>query len=896
MSINCKEATGFRRRPFFGLLVALLPCMAGALEPQILFNFTNAPHAPSSRFAIGPDGTLYGTTQGGLPGSGTVFKITTNDNWTAMVNFLLPSNIGGPHDGLAWGPDGNLYGVTADGGFPSGGTLFRVTPAGQMTTLVILTNGNSWPATNVTGARPYGGLTPGQDGNFYGTTAYGGLYSYGNVFRLTTNGVLTSLTNFTTARPRGTLFLASDGSLYGGASKDDNSGFVFRVTTNGALKTLAPLGGARVTAEIGGYFYGAAAGGIGNNGIIFRMMADGTWTKLVDFVGTNGRFPTGVIMGTNGDFYGTTSEGGEFNGGTLFRLSTNGVLTTLVHFNGQNGYLPEGVLTPGNNGVLYGATYAGAAGVGYPFYGNGTVFQYSESGGFKTLVSLATTHGANPSSLYAGDDGQIYGATFIGGTNGRGTVFRLDGGELTTLAHFNGTNGDRPRGHMVLKDGDLYGTTVFGGDKGDVGEVGGGVVFRVGTNGMTTFATFSNSVGTYPWGGVTLGTDGQLYGTTYSGGAENKGTAFRVATNGAIDALVTFYGTNGDSSWTGLKLGADNQFYGATSRGGQDNNGTLFKMTANGNFTPFASFSYTNQGPIGVALGNGRIYGITRSDYGTMLFQISSNAPLKNLLILNGNMETMGSPAVGPDGNLYGITLNHGDWGKSWVFKLSPGGELTTLAEFDYTETADYTGSSDPGEVIFGSEGSLYGRIWRGGLGGAGVIFRLDLPPTFVSGPASRVNGIGTTATFAVGVTGTAPFGYRWFKAGSELVDGGNVSGVASNVLTLANVSPADAANYYVVVTNISGSVTSSVAALTVLTGTSSAVTSVQPPSGSQPNTATLNFAGVPGVEYLVQFATNLTDSPWFTLSTNTADAQGVWMVTDASSTNAQRFYRVVAR
>ena len=211
---------------------------------------------------------------------------------------------------------------------------------------------------NTNGAIPTG-LTPGDDGNFYGLTDSGGNtnlnsgYGYGTVFKLTTNGSLTTL--------------------------------VYLDNTNGASSLAAP------TAASNGIFYGTTYQGGDLNlnfsygeGTVFRATTNGILTTLVKFNSTNnGANPAGLTPGNDGNLYGTTQIGGGNGDGTIFQVTTNGSLTTLVNFHyAVTGADPTG-LTLGNDGNFYGTTSKGGG------HGYGTVFQMTPNGALATLVSLA---------------------------------------------------------------------------------------------------------------------------------------------------------------------------------------------------------------------------------------------------------------------------------------------------------------------------------------------------------------------------------------------------------------------------------------------------------------------------------------------------------------------------
>jgi uncharacterized repeat protein (TIGR03803 family) len=343
------------------------------------------------------------------------------------------------------------------------------------------------------GASPSAGLIQARDGNYYGTTTFGGPANYGTLFQLTAAGTFTNLISFAGtngAGPRAPLVQGTDGNFYGTTYNggSNNFGTLFRLATNGTLTTLAtlnfvggsgayPIGG--LVQGLDGYFYGTAAlGGTNGYGTVFKLATNGIFSPLVSFSNTNGSSPyAGLALANDGSLYGTTYLGGTNGNGTIFKLATNGAFIPLYSFTGaSDGGNPYAGLIQGADGNFYGTTFNGGA------YGNGTVFRLATNGLFTTLVSFGNTNGAHPqASLTQDTGGNFYGTTSSGGayTNlvglGYGTVFKLDtNGTLTTLVSFNGTNGDSPQaGLLQVADGSFRGTTAHGGTNGY------GTVFRL---------------------------------------------------------------------------------------------------------------------------------------------------------------------------------------------------------------------------------------------------------------------------------------------------------------------------------------------------------------------------------------------------------------------------------
>ena len=328
-----------------------------------------------------------------------------------------------------------------------------------------------------------------------------------------------------------------------------------------------------------GDFYSTTyAGGTNHSGMVFAINSQGTLTNLWSFSGIDGKNPSAaLVQGTNGNFYGTTVNGGTNNLGTVFMLSPQGTFSNLWQFNGTNGSDPAAGLVLGRDGNFYGTTLNGGTN------NNGTVFQITPQGMLTNLWQFTTnapTNGVVPlTGLVQGTDGNFYGTTSEGGTNGAGTVFQITPqGMLTTLWQFATnapTNGLVPFSALVQgNDGNFYGTTDGGGTNHD------GTIFRITTNGvLTSLWSFTDTDGKSPVG-LTLGSDGNFYGTTGSGGTNENGTIFRFTPEGILTTLWQFGSdtNNGTQPIGTLVQGSDGNFYGTASKGGTNNNGTVFEL------------------------------------------------------------------------------------------------------------------------------------------------------------------------------------------------------------------------------------------------------------------------------------------------------------------------------
>jgi uncharacterized repeat protein (TIGR03803 family) len=619
-----------------------------------------------------------------------------------VLHDFSPISLVGLRAGLIADASGNLYGTTSGGGSSGMGTVFKLDAANAyaLTTLHDFNGAD--------GADPEAAVVAEASGNLYGTTAAGGVFGHGTVFKLdaTNDYNLTTLHDFAGDDgeiPVAAVVADTSGSLYGTTSGGGSSGMgtVFKLDAANAyaLTTLHDFGGpdgkdpaAAVLVDASGNLYGTTvSGGSNDYGTVFKLDAanDYALTTLHNFGGPDGRYPyAAVVADAAGDLYGTTFGEHELGDeGTVFRLDAANAyaLTTLHRFDGQDGAHPYAALLTDAAGDFFGTTYGESDGASF-----GTVFQLDAANNYAltTLHGFAWSDGAYPRAAVVADaSGNLYGTTSEQFTE---TAFRLDasnGYALTTLHGFSGgPDGGAPDAAVIADAaGNLYGTTRTG------GLTSGGTVFRLdaaNSYALTTLHNFSGPDGRNPSAALIADTSGNLYGTTFSGGSYDRGTVFKLdAANGyALTTLHSFAGPDGRGPSAAVIADASGNLYGTTSYGGASSSGTVFRLEAANNYTLTTLHAFDG------GLGGEYPYAAVTADAA---------------------------------GNLYGTTYLGGSLpGIGTVFKLDAGSNyaLTTLHDFDGPDGANLIAG-----LLADASGNLYGTAATGGLGpGGGTAFKLD--------------------------------------------------------------------------------------------------------------------------------------------------------------------------
>lgn len=751
------------------VLILLMTVSAHAsITYEVLHSFQKPGTQVVAPLLLHSDGNFYGVASAnGAFGVGTVFKMTPTGTLTTLFAFD-DTNGAGPTAKLVEGTDNALYGTASSGGASGFGVAFKVTTSGTFTKLVDFT-GTSGAAR---GSVPHG-LMLHADGNFYGVTQGGGTGGFGTVFKMTSAGVVTTLVDFTGttgtrsgSEPVGPL--AASGSMLYGVTKLGGTaglGVIFEVSTTGTWRSLGEFSGTAGTRAgsnpAGGLFFNASDGALygttefgGTNsfGVAFKITtaASPVYTVLRHFADLTGSQPTGALVrGADGLLYGATALGGSSGLGTLYELTTTGTHTVLANFTGETGAVPgssmRGGLTVGADGAFYGLSSAGANG------NLGSFFKVTSAGVFTSLASLSLTQGWMPSGAPVGSGtGSLLFPVATGGAGGGGNVMSVTTtGSVSVATALGGTLGSYPDGALRAAGSTLYGVTAKGGASAR------GTTYRytIGS-GASLVVAHTTSGGSLAEGSLVLGADGLYYGVGREGGASSRGAIFKVTTAGVRTRIVSLTGTAGAAPGGKphgpLVLAADGNFYGLTEDGGSANTGVIFRLTSTGVYTALYQFAATGarspQG--GFVIGNdGLLYATTSAGGSADQGAVIRFDPTTSVVTVMGEFTgtsgiapgslPAGELIVGSDGAIYGLTLLGGASGEGAVFRYTSSSGLETLVQFTGSSGAapgsaadtDGAGLIVSGGLAFGSDGLLYGVASSGGVGGGGVVFRITVSP-----------------------------------------------------------------------------------------------------------------------------------------------------------------------
>ncbi len=645
-----------------------------------------------------------------------VLGLATASALTFETVYKLPSPARLPFGALTKGQDGWFYGITQYGGTNDIGVIYKISPEGSYEQLVSLESSKTGDL-----ASPQQ-LVLAADGNLWGSTFGGGTNNGGTIYRVTTNGVLKIVNSFPKLTPPksspAALVRASDGNFYGFVFGQDYKASFFRMTTNGALTILANIselesGDVTLIQGTDGSFYGTAPfGGTNGVGFVFKITTSGTFTMLHELTTSEGiNIAAPLLQATNGVLYGTTAVGGDSNYGTVFKITTDGTFTRLHSFSGgSDGLYPRARMVQSTNGIIYGVA-------------DKALFQIGLDEQVTSFLDLGVSQNLN--GITIGDDGNFYVASATGGDNGAGAILKVTPDAQSSVLHsFEKSSGSAPHSQMVLGDDNfLYGTTAAGGTN----ELGS--IYKLGLDGQLT------SIHSVLWtfdrqlpNGLLKGADGKFYYTTVYGGDDFAGALFSTDSAGNATLLSQFNPGVGEKPAGPLVQAANGTLYGVTAGGGTMGLGTVFSASTNGGgISTLTSFTGSNgANPVGpLCIGaDGNFYGVTTSggltNNGT-IFRVAANGDLTNLVFFkksNGANPSAGL-ILATDGNFYGTTAKGGKFNAGTVYRMTPAGTLTTIVHFAVTNGAA------PNQLMQASNGKIYGSTYAGGKYKGGTVFQM---------------------------------------------------------------------------------------------------------------------------------------------------------------------------
>lgn len=454
-----------------------------------------------------------------------------------------------------------------------------------------------------------------------------------------------------------------------------------------------------------GFFYGTSLeGGSYNRGTLYRCDSQGNISILASFNSDTGAPATRVIEGPDGCFYGTTEGGGTAFGGTIYKVSRSGDLQRLVSFTGENGLAPTAELLFAADGNFYGTTSAGSTGR------FGCVFRLTPDGQMTQVFAFSNSTGfGRQIPLIEAPGGTLYGSAASGGGNGAGTIFAISPkGEFTKVADFSAET-------LVLgADKALYGTSLgFGG------------FFQIDQAGRASLLKDLES----PFSSLQDAPDGALYGVS----GDLGGRVWKISKAGEV-IWTTQFSPFGEAQQIGAAtLGplveVDGYWYGVNAWGGPGKLGTVFRLNALGEPSFVGTFPSNNgafpQSGV-IEGGDGYYYGTTylggKYDQGT-IFRVTAGGNLTTLVAFDGTngARPLGGLIRGRDGDFYGTTSQGGGGDYGTVFRMSRSGELKTLVFFDGSN-----GSGPRAALVEGPDGLLYGATAGSASPGHGTVFRVD--------------------------------------------------------------------------------------------------------------------------------------------------------------------------
>lgn len=669
------------------------------------------------------DGKLYGvSSSGGGSLKGTIFRFDPSTNKTeTLYHFKSTGNDGQlPEARLCLAPNGKFYGVTYVGGTNFDGTIFSFDPSTKTYTKLYDFISSS------SGKNPFGGMVYVSGTILYGTCKAGGANNYGTLFSFdyssNTFSLLTTFTHTNGREPRGNLLKASNGSVYG--------------TT----------------------FYGGSSSG----GTLFEYNpSTSTFTKRVDFTGTNGSYPySGLIQSSTGKLWGVTTSGGSNGEGVIYEYTiSNNTLTRRYSLSSStNGSYPYCDLIEAPNGDLYGTAPGGGAN------GQGTLFSFDTTS-YSFTNEMSFNWGFNGRQPYASlmitPSGKIFGMTLEGGWYDNGVLFEYEylTSTYSVKCEFISYGlGKKPIAGMIkASNNKLYGTTETG------GRYGGGVLFELdpATNTYTVKKHFNqDTTGTESSSPLLQAANGNIFGFTTTNGPSGYGTMFEYnPTNDSFFVRVNFSNSNGQPLYNAMTQHSNGNIYGTIRGGGTYGYGHLFEYNPSTKvFTVKYSFNTGSNGANPVMrmaeAPNGKLYGMTYSPSGVIFeYDPSTNTYTKKISFNSSNhgIYPTASLTLATNGLLYGTTSQGGANTNGVLFSYDySNNTFTKLVEFGNNLYGN--GKSPIGGVMQASNGNLYGTCNLGGSNNNGILYEYNLSNNSFTKILNLVDSLGGGPTLNIPV------------------------------------------------------------------------------------------------------------------------------------------------
>ena len=681
------------------------PAVALTVTPATLVSIGVTPAAPSIAL-----GTTQQFTATGVYSNNTTQNLTAAVTWHVTGSAATVSNAA-PSNGLATSAATGASQITASfSGVTSPAVTLTVTSA----TLVSIAVSPAAPS-----------IAAGTTQQFAAT----GTYSDNTTQTLTTSVTWTATGTATISNAAGTQGLATAGSTAGPAQITAALGNVTSpaATLTVTSATLVSIAVSPTTASIAkGTTQQFTAAGTYSDNSTQDLTASVTWNSDATSVAT-----ISSASGSNG--LATSPPSGSV-GTTHISATLNGVTSPAAALTVTPATLVSLAITPNPASV--------ALGVEEQFTATGTYTDNSTQDLTSSAVWSSDTVNVATISNASGSQGLAmalgYGTANISAAVGSVTattvVLTVGTGADTVLYSFgNGADGGNPAAGLVQdSQGNLYGTT-----SGDGGATSWGTVFKLTPGGVYTVLhifTPSTGDGGTPFAGLTLASDGNLYGTTLVGGI-GVGTVFKITPAGNESVLYTFgAGSDGGNPKGAVTQGTDGNLYGTTAGGGANSDGTVFQLTLGGTHTVIYSFQGGGDGAqpaAGLVQGNdGNFYGTTLGDgtsnFGTV-FQVTPGGAETVLHVFTGypsdGAASYAALVQGSDGAFYGVTSQGGTSNNGMLFQVTSAGSETVLYSFAGFGGGN-DGSSPTGTLIQGSDGTFYGTTQYGGAGNAGTVFQ----------------------------------------------------------------------------------------------------------------------------------------------------------------------------